>query len=68
MSIISQVKKILNLESSKQDIVSRLLEEKQITTKEAAILLEGTTFITFEKIECTSGGKVVLGEDNTIDS
>ena len=49
---------------AKENIVNRLLEEGVITSKEAVILLKSTENITIEKIEISSGAKVVAG-DNT---
>lgn len=47
----------------KQDIVSRLLDGRHISAKEAAILLNGTTRINISKLEMSSGAKVVGGDD-----
>ncbi len=52
----------------KSDIVSRLLESKQITTEEAVILLAGQTInLTLDSMEMSTGSCIVRNDPPTKD-
>lgn len=47
------------------EIVERLLLNNQITAKEATVLLRKNLVVNVDRIEVSSGARVVGGDDNT---
>jgi len=52
-------------QTRKEQVVERLLHKGQIDAAEATLLLSGSQIrVSIAKIEASSGGKVVAGDDN----
>lgn len=51
----------------RQSLIERLLSKGQISTSEAALLLKTTERIHINKVEMSSGAKIVMGDDNETD-
>ena len=64
MNAILEVKKLLGIQQSKESIVTKLLQNNFITPAEAVILLKGDINLHVQKIELSSGSKIVNGDDN----
>jgi hypothetical protein len=50
----------------RHEIVERLLSEGNITAKEAIVLLNEKMVINIQKMEMSSGAKIIAGDDNEI--
>lgn len=60
--------KSLGIKSHKQKIVERLLQVGQITAAEAVELLNKKEHVHIHIESLSSGARLIIGEDNTVDS
>lgn len=49
----------------REEIVSRLLSKNHITASEATVLLNSVNRINIQRVEMSSGARILAGDDNT---